>query len=76
MKLIIKPEFDKKLKKLGIKTRFLKNFKKEHANPEISLQLINNHENFYGFIDDAFVWDNTPEGYDYWHEISKKIIES
>ena len=72
MKLIIKPEFDKKLKKLRVKTRFLNNLKKKRANPEMALQHLNSHKNFSEFISDAFFWDNTPEGTIYWYEISLK----
>jgi len=72
MKLIIKPEFDKKLKRLRVKTRFLNNLKGQHYNPEISLQLLNKCRSFSSFVISAFCWDNTPEDYDYWHDISKK----
>jgi len=76
MKLAIKPEFDEKLKKLRVKTRFLNNLKRERSNPEETLNYLNKKTRFYYFIISAFYWHNTPEGYDYWHEISKKIIES
>jgi len=72
MKLIIKPEFDEKLKKLRVKTRFLNNLKKKRANPEMILQRLNTYEIFNEFISEAFYWEDTPEGYDYWDEISLK----
>jgi len=72
MKLIIKPEFDEKLKKLRVKTRFLNNLKGQHYNPEISLQLLNKCRSFSGFVILAFSWYKTPEGNDYWYIISKK----
>jgi len=72
MKLIIKPEFDEKLKKLRVKTRFLNNLKKKRANPKMILQRLNTYETFNEFISEAFYWEDTPEGYDYWDEISLK----
>jgi len=72
MKLIIKPEFDEKLKKLRVKTRFLNNLKKKRANPKMILQRLNAYETFNEFISWAFYWEDTPEGYDYWDEISLK----
>jgi hypothetical protein len=33
--------------------------------------LINNKEMRYGlYIDDAFDWDNSPEGYDFWDDVN------
>jgi len=71
MKLIIKPEFDKKLKKLRVKTRFLNNLKRE-PNTWKTLYFLNKCDSFMAFIFSAFSWGDTPEGNDYWHEISKK----
>jgi len=72
MKLIIKPEFDEKLKKLQVKTRFVNNLKEQNDHPEFGLKSLNKYESFKTFIARAFFWHITPEGHDYWDEISKK----
>jgi len=72
MKLIIKPEFDEKLKQHRAKTKFLNNFKRYQSDPEESLDPLNEYIDFRDFIIHAFHWRITPEGFDYWYEISLK----
>lgn len=78
--IVFKPEFEKKLKDLKIKTKFVKNFKikewpaSEHNSVPFSIE--NNHacclttNNWFRFIQNAFNWDTTLEGYDYWKNIA------
>jgi hypothetical protein len=72
--ITFKPEFEKKLKKLKIKTKFVKNWKANKwatsnptANRELALQ-VNSWEEFIMY---AFGWNMTSEGYDYWYNISE-----
>jgi hypothetical protein len=75
-KLIIKPEFDAKLKELRIKTKFIKYCK----DPKWTFKSIGdsyrrnqNKTNVWAtFIEYAFNWENTPEGFSYWSNICNK----
>jgi len=73
-KLIIRPKFDTKLKKLRIKTKFLKYCKNpKWGNPsyaERCVEIQNTTLDWTVFISHAFQWTNTPEGGDYWSNIA------
>ena len=79
--MYIRPEFEKKLKKLRIKTAFIKNFndqfkglqgtyKKEAK--ERRLAQLNTTGSFRFFITQAFIWKNTPQGHIFWWDVSLK----
>lgn len=74
--IVFKPEFEEKLKKLGIKKQFVKNYLKEDKweGADISLaygqEQFNQAEDWYHFILWAFYWRNTPEGDSFWSLIS------
>ena len=72
-KLVIRPEFEKKLRELKILTRFKKNC----ANPKWVIsdplkQRIaqNNTLDWNEFINAAFFWVTSPEGTCYWSNIA------
>jgi hypothetical protein len=68
-----KPEFEKELLRLGVKTRFLKN-RIEYCNVTNSDVLdIYDGKSFNVFINLAFLWHNTPEGVDFWESIANGI---
>jgi hypothetical protein len=85
--IVFKPEFENKLKELKVKTRFVKNFKNRNKNrqtkkwlvissiDEIAVKELNSKDSFFIFIDHAFLWVSTPEGYDFWIEIAEKYDE-
>ena len=72
----IKPEFMAKLKQLRVKTKFMNNImdpkwinmlhKEEYLTNTLTLG------SWYGFIGNAFYWENSPEGYDFWEDIKSK----
>ena len=72
----IKPEFMAKLKQLRVKTKFMNNImnpkwinmlrKEEYLTDTLTLG------SWYGFIGNAFNWENSPEGYDFWEDINSK----
>ena len=72
----IKPEFMAKLKKLRVKTKFMNNImdpkwinmlrKEEYLTDTLTLG------SWYGFIGNAFNWENSPEGYNFWQDIYSK----
>jgi hypothetical protein len=77
--IVFKPEFEEKLKKLKIKTKFIYNIKRDL---DIKLQdttdktlikrieELDDRPSWRLFILGAFVWEYTPEGKDYWSYIS------
>lgn len=73
-----KPEFEKKLKDLGIKTRFVKNFLNRNKKDRWTFTSVDNEKaldyiqsgSFTFLIFYAFNWELTPEGHGYWLEIS------
>ena len=79
--ITFKPEFESKLKRLRIKTKFVKNLKGyvkqigvSDSNQEILNQIIKNlntSSSWDLFITRAFTWCETPEGRGYWLEISQ-----
>jgi hypothetical protein len=61
------------LNKLGEeKERFISNLKAVNRYNERTLKMLNKSKNFYQFNEDAFEWEKTPQGYEYWHEIAKR----
>lgn len=74
-KLVIRPEFEDKLKALRIKTKFLNNCNKvEWPYPSKGYFRRNQNEaiTWFRFIVNSFHWDSTPEGYYYWSNIADK----
>lgn len=72
--IVFKPEFEAKLKKLKIKTKFVSNIKNRTiSNKAFKEHIIylNSKSNWNNFISNAFLWDYTPEKYVFWEEISK-----
>jgi len=70
--IIFKPEFEKKLKRLKIKTKFvrnLRNCKFVYTN----LGLLNITNDWEDFIRLAFKWSNSPEGFEYWDNIANLL---
>ena len=74
--IIFKKEFEDKLKKLRIKTRFVKNFRNPKwdipINEDKYKKLFNSAKDWNSFIGYAFQWHNTPERFQYWCEIAWK----
>lgn len=85
--MYIRPEFEKELKKLKIKTVFIKNFNDQFKGlrsfddvkgtykkvaKERKLAQLNAMTSFRMFIIYAFTWKNTPQGHDFWWDIFKK----
>ena len=69
-----KPEFEKKLK--GVKRKFISNLHDstieyvEDFNRECDR--LNNEIDFWNFIAVAFMWDKTPEGHEFWEQVSER----
>jgi hypothetical protein len=72
--IVFKSEFEAKLKKLKIKTKFIKNWKankwENNDDPIYSRNIANNTTSWNIFIVWAFNWKLTPEGHCYWEHIS------
>ena len=72
----IKPEFMAKLKQLRVKTKFMNNIMNHKwvvvSDTEWYLKRCLDAETWYDFIDKAFNWNNSPEGYDFWKDIYSK----
>lgn len=76
----IKPEFMAKLKKLRVKTKFMNNimdsqWEFSYAIPnktEINLNNCITANNWDTFIGNAFNWESSPEGSDFWADIYYK----
>lgn len=77
--IVFKPEFEKKLKDLRIKTKFVKNFNKKEwpnsiNNYECNIENMHkqclNATSWYAFVVYAFNWDITPEKQEYWSNIA------
>jgi len=72
-KLLLRNDFDIKLKKLKIKTKYLNYFNKFwKVKKSTKITIINIQDSWFDLISISFLWKNTPEGYDYWEEIAKK----
>jgi hypothetical protein len=75
--IILKPEFEKKLKKLKIKTKFLKNcrnpkWRKDLRSADFYRRKMNEANSWPFFIDYAFQWVESPEGHEFWKDIANK----
>ena len=73
----LKPEFEAKLKELGVYEKWCFNFKnrKPEDGLNMSINELNSYSSFEFFIAESFYWRNTPEKADFWHEISESKIE-
>ena len=71
--IIFRPEFEEKLKKLKIKTKFVKYWKANKQTNTADSKYCREHAlnatDWKRFIIWAFSWELTEEGYDYWDEI-------
>ena len=72
--IVFKKEFEDKLKKLKIKTKFVMNMKYYCKINYYDLQDhicdLNRRIYWFNFVDDAFCWYNTLEGRAYWEDIA------
>lgn len=68
-----KPEFEKELLRLGVKTKFLRNRIKHCNETGEDILEINKHDSFYLFVHMAFPIDKTPEGSEFWEDICHGI---
>jgi hypothetical protein len=62
--IIFKREFEEKLNALGIKEQFA------IGNINLVVKGMNKEDTWRGFTKASFVWSGTPQGFDYWHNIS------
>ena len=73
--IVFKKEFEDKLKKLKIKTKFVNNIKAYCKLRDRDLQKhidrLNLQETWDHFTYWSFIWGETPEGYDYWNNINE-----
>ena len=70
--ITFKPEFEAKLKKLRIKTKFVKYYKANKwigSDPLLMRNACNRTTEWYIFIVYAFSWELTEEGYSYWEKV-------
>mgnify|MGYP003529820338 CR=1 FL=1 len=74
--ITFKPEFETKLKKLKIKTKFINNLKHgkgilQRTYPLLKdrVNIINDSPDWRSFVTEAFIWIDTPEKETYWFEI-------
>ena len=69
-----KPEFEEKLKRFKIKTRFIKNIKTLNESKYLVMceSLNNNSFDWHALISKAFTWNGSPEGHEFWRYISNK----
>lgn len=72
--IIFKPEFEQKLKELKVKTKFINNLRYYCKAWEVPLDKkiaeMNNVNTFKDFVGMAYIWTNTPEGYEFWDKIA------
>lgn len=70
--MIIKEEFDLKLKELGVREQFIKNVNKQwdYPNQEV-LDIILDEPTFEKLISRCFPWYATPEKHEFWEKISQ-----
>jgi len=66
--IVFKEKFEKKLKKLRVKIKFVNNVKKQGTLR--CLQTISEDDDFESFVASAFKWVFTPEGYLFWENIA------
>jgi hypothetical protein len=79
--IVFKKEFEDKLKKLKIKTKFLKNLTVESVNSNTSkdfktiedvVKHLNSRANWERFLVESFSWWHSNEGADYWRDFHNK----
>lgn len=68
MKTELKKEFKDKLVMLGVYDQFTSNF--ELQKKKLTIDDLNDCDNFKDLVAVAFIWANTPEKADFWHNIS------
>ena len=75
-----KPEFEDKLNRLGIKEKFVKNVKDcidNNINSKNNLSFteycrsLDTYKSWSEFVFNGFIWDDTPEGRNFWMGIYK-----
>ena len=75
MKTELKKEFKDKLLKLGVYRRWRKNFidycNSKYVDTDTRLQSLNEEVEFYSFIGWSFFWRFTPEGQNFWRQVSE-----
>lgn len=66
------PEYEEKLKKLKVKTKFVNNLLNYgFYNPNrLEEYARDNHYDWYMFIAGGFIWEDTPEEHDFWAKIA------
>ena len=73
--ITFKPEFEKKLKELKVKTKFVNviavHNHKIHMLVRERVDIINDCESFRDFIRSGFIWSESKEGFFFWHDIAK-----
>jgi hypothetical protein len=72
--IVLSERYDKLLKILGIKDRFVYNIiEQTHNNDTLydKLDYLSDCEFFHDFIDEAFSWNHTPEKGDFWDNIAR-----
>lgn len=67
----LKPEFEAKLRKARVLTRWKKNFNKYFPEAKSDYGYLNDADCFSDFIKWSFIWDDTPEGFAFWEKISQ-----
>jgi hypothetical protein len=82
--IVFKKEFEDKLKKLRIKTKFINNLKtvkdplgsitslEDSPSLKERIEKLNDRYYWIDFIYGSFTWDKTPEGHAYWENIARK----
>lgn len=69
---VFKPKFETKLRRLGVRSQFMKNIVREARGVKLNekLSFLKQQKEWDDFIAWAFTWENTPEGHDFWQKIS------
>ena len=76
-----KAEVEDKFKQLGVRDQFMNNFlvPSRTENPTALLtavEALNQRPGWNAFISFAFNWNETPEGHQFWSEVSNHIFSS
>ena len=69
--ITLKPEFEKKLK--GVKRKFVKNLVANYGY-DGAMKYVQGTKGwtFHVFLNCAFIFQKTPEGYEFWKNLSKR----
>ena len=72
MKVTFRKDYDDELKRLHVKKLFVANLGNRVGmiDDEI-IEVMNSEETFAEFIEAAFLWDETPEYFDFWNLVSQ-----